>query len=77
MTSHLPWRKSTYSGENGGCVEIATLPGNRAESDGVQVTTRTRAVALRDSKNPAGPILMFTPEDWRAFLHMVINDNHS
>jgi len=44
------WRKSTYSGGNGGeCVEVATnLPG---------------MVAVRDSKNPDGPILTFTRDE--------------
>jgi hypothetical protein len=48
------WPKSSYSGSNGGgCVEVA---GNRP---GV--------VAVRDSKDAAGPVLAFTPDDWRAF----------
>jgi hypothetical protein len=48
------WRKSSYSGSNGGnCVEVAdNLPG---------------VIAVRDSKDPAGPVLSFTPDDWRAF----------
>lgn len=52
--SRAQWRKSSFSGTTGGnCVEVArNLPG---------------AVAVRDSKNPDGPKLVFTPDEWRAF----------
>ncbi len=56
--NNATWRKSTYSGGNGGnCVEMAELP------DG------TRAV--RDSKDPSGPVLMFSPAEWRTFTAAV------
>jgi len=48
------WRTSTFSGGNGSCVEVASnLPG---------------IIAIRDSKDPQGPALIFTPREWTAFL---------
>jgi hypothetical protein len=49
------WHKSTRSGGNGGdCVEVA---GNLA---GI--------VAIRDTKDPGGAILVFTRAEWSSFL---------
>jgi hypothetical protein len=48
------WRKSTYSnGSGGNCVEVADLPNGRA---------------VRDSKHPQGPILVFATDQWHAFV---------
>lgn len=49
------WRKSSYSGNGGGdCVEVArNLPD---------------LVAVRDSKNPGGPILMVSTDEWADFI---------
>ncbi|MGI8335522.1 DUF397 domain-containing protein [Actinomadura scrupuli] len=51
------WRKATRSTNNGGaCVEVAGLPGG---------------VAVRDSKNPYGPVLLFRRDAFRAFADRV------
>jgi hypothetical protein len=48
------WVKSSYSGGNGGdCVELASLSGG--------------GVAIRDSKDPSGPVLRITAGQWAAF----------
>lgn len=46
------WRKSTRSNSQAACVEVANLDGHRA---------------VRDSKNPTGPALVFTAAEWSAF----------
>jgi hypothetical protein len=50
------WRKSSYSNPSGNCVEAAELAGG---------------VALRDSRFPDGPKLVFTSAVWDAFLRGV------
>ena len=60
--SHLTWRKASYSGSNGGCVEVARhLPG---------------LVAVRDSKDPDGPVLVMAPDNWRALTDQVKAGSH-
>jgi len=53
----VTWRKSSYSGNNGGdCVEVATA---------------TRIIAVRDSKDPDGSVLAFAADTWAAFAERV------
>lgn len=54
--STATWRKSTRSQTNGGCVEAADLHGR---------------VAVRDSKDPAGPALLLDADSWRSFVDAV------
>ena len=51
--SDAVWRKSSRSSASGECVEL-TYAGEHA--------------ATRDSKNPAGPVLVFPAAHWNAFL---------
>jgi hypothetical protein len=48
------WIKSSLSFANGNCVEVASLPAGE--------------IGVRDSKDPEGPVLRFTPDEWHAFL---------
>ena len=50
------WRKSSYSNPSGNCVEAAPL---------------TDGVAVRNSRFPDGPALVFTEAEWAAFLRGV------
>jgi Domain of unknown function (DUF397) len=51
---HAIWRKSRYSNPSGNCVELAELPAG--------------GVAVRNSRDPDGPALIFTRAEWDAFL---------
>lgn len=50
----MNWIKSSLSFANGNCVEVAFLPGG--------------GVAVRNSREPDGAVLRFTPDEWGAFI---------
>ena len=53
----ITWRKSSYSGNNGGqCVEVGAAG---------------RLIAVRDSRDPQGPALAIGPQDWQRFMDRV------
>jgi len=53
----VTWRKSSYSGNNGGqCVEVGTA---------------AQLIAVRDSKDPDGSVLAFAANTWAAFAERV------
>lgn len=54
------WVKSSYSMTDGNCIEVAGLS--------------CELIGVRDSKNPAGPVLGFRPAQWDAFVGHVRND---
>jgi len=55
VMTELAWRKSSFSGSQANCVEVAA---------------RDR-VLVRDTKNRSGAVLRFTPAAWRRFADQV------
>lgn len=56
----MNWRKSSYSsGQGGNCVEVAGM---------------TDRMAVRDSKDKAGPVLSFGHGEWSAFVAGIRGD---
>jgi hypothetical protein len=58
-TSGPSWIKSSLSFANGNCVEVADLPEG--------------GVGVRNSRDPKGAVLRFTPDEWHAFVGGVVN----
>jgi len=57
------WFKSSFSAVSNGCVEVAI-----SNANSIEVTVR-----VRDSKDPNGPVLMFSRAEWDAFTAGVLN----
>ncbi|TMR05518.1 DUF397 domain-containing protein [Actinomadura soli] len=59
--SSAGWRTSRHSQQDGACVEIAPVNG---------------AVAMRDSKDPHGPVLLVPRSAWQAFSRSIKQGEH-
>ncbi|QIY56220.1 DUF397 domain-containing protein [Streptomyces sp. RPA4-5] len=70
--SALAWIKSSYStGDGPDCVEVAWRKSSYSTDEGaqcVEVAAAPDTILIRDSKNPHGPRLTFTPTTWADFL---------
>jgi hypothetical protein len=51
--ARAPWRKSSWSSAANGCLEAAHLTG---------------FVAIRDSRDPHGPVQLYSPRQWTRFI---------
>jgi hypothetical protein len=56
--SEITWHKSTASGGQGNCVQVAVVGGS---------------ILVRNSQDLLGPVLSFTRQEWAAFLEDVTN----
>lgn len=75
MSGTLRWFKSSYSDDSGGqCLEVAYTWRESPSSDFtgsngcVEISACPHTIHVRDSKNPAGPVLTLSPATWSAFL---------
>jgi hypothetical protein len=55
-TARTWWRKSSYSGGDNNCVEVAAT---------------SATISVRDTKRPHGEVLRFSPSAWQAFTRDV------
>ncbi|MEU2741509.1 DUF397 domain-containing protein [Streptomyces sp. NPDC007095] len=79
ITTGIQWRKSSYSGDQGGeCVECAPIGpltwrksthSSDQGGDCLEIAeTPDTTIAVRDSKNPTGPILTIAPAAFATFV---------
>lgn len=54
--AQAPWRKSTWSESANGCIESAPITGH---------------IGVRDSKDPHGPVQLYTASQWTRFVSAV------
>ncbi|WP_141582999.1 DUF397 domain-containing protein [Actinomadura sp. WMMA1423] len=62
VRDRVAWRKSSRSNGSGNCVEVAGL---------------RSAVGIRDSKAPAGPVLVVRPDQWTALVEALKAAEHT
>ncbi|MEV5568538.1 DUF397 domain-containing protein [Spirillospora sp. NPDC052269] len=61
LDDRATWRRSSHSGNGGNCVEVAGADGH--------------GTRVRDSTDPDGPSLTFSPEAWRIFRAHLVEDD--
>ncbi|WP_328440055.1 DUF397 domain-containing protein [Streptomyces sp. NBC_00444] len=76
MSTDLVWFKSSFSGSEGECVEVALRWSKSSRSDGegecVEIALTPTTIHIRDSKTPttpATPTVQVTPTTWTTFLN--------
>src|SRR6266496_6127384 len=78
--SQTSWRKSSFSNDVGtDCVEVAWRKSSQSNDEGTscvevawsnrQLPSTSDGVLVRDSKNPAGPVLTMSVAAWRRLLY--------
>jgi hypothetical protein len=70
----IVWHTSSYSTNNGDCVQIGWRTSSYSTNEGacVQVAPAAERVLVRDSKNPTGPALSVPTPAWRTFLETIV-----
>jgi Domain of unknown function (DUF397) len=71
--TRIAWRKSSYSGANGSCVEVAPVLGASLGDAAGAAAAVAAGIAVRDTKDRSGPALVFTARQWRAFAAGIKN----